>query len=77
MAIVTGLASMPVAKLGGKMVRVPMGRKGVFVLMEEGEARAKGLIPADSRQHAVAADSGEQKSRTPARNKARKAEEDK
>lgn len=66
MALITGRALMPMAQAGGKLVRVPMGR-GRFMLVTEQVAREKGYLPPVE----------EEKARAPARNKARKAAENK
>lgn len=68
MAIVGRAASWPVAQATGKLVKIPL-RRGVSVLMYEAEARARGLLPPLPEPEA--------KAMRPARNKARKAQEDK
>lgn len=68
MAVIKSLSSMPVAKQGGKLVRIPIGRPGSFVLMDEDEARAKGLLPPLPEPA---------KAKKPARNKMRKVAENK
>ena len=70
MAVVTSGGEWPRAKAGGDVVRVPVpGKKGVFVKMHREDAIAQGLL---KEQEPV-----KNKKRAPAKNKARKAVEEK
>jgi len=49
MAVLRSQMTIPEAKRGGKLVRVPIGR-GVSIQMYEDEARARGLWPPGARK---------------------------
>ena len=55
MPVVHSKITIPSAPRGGKLVKVPLKRPGVSIMMYEAEARAKGLLPPEEKKGTQAA----------------------